>query len=585
MSHSATWPYQILNKIENFSNNISIVQNRIRILKYILICVFAILGIRLFVLQIISHKAYLKASENNTYLNIKKSALRAQILDKNNELLAFSKPIFKLVFSGTNAELQYIKTILETYEYKPMLKNNYIIIKNLSWHDLSKIFAINSIPMPDIEIDQIRVYPFHESTSHVIGYLKNTAENEYIGINGVEKAYNDKLIGKPGQDIFLMNAHRKRLKKAHTTNAQNAQSLIITIDSRLQKAVHNALSEHIQGAIMIVDLANGEILAAASYPSFDNQYFTDKNLKDRNKILSSYQKNKHKPMFNLFLNCMFPPGSTIKPFMLLAMLKKHVPQYYNCTGIYTLGTSKFRCLSEHGHIHISKILPTSCNCAFYSFSQYLKQKDLMEIWQEFGLGQPILPEFTKIYPKFPYKKNWKKIDSLFMQIGQGASLVTLAQLVRAYSRLATGKKIELTFLKRKQPIVFPDLSIKKEHLNIVRKSLFDTINAPWGTAYGLYQFINAAGKTGTAQVLKMKEHEYGRSNLLREWKFRDHSLFCAYIPFDKPKICACSIIIHGGGSRLSASILLKLLDYALSLLEKNQAITQTEQAGESNITK
>lgn len=544
---------------ENFSDNKK--QVKIRTIKYVLITIFSILFIRLFSLQIWKHKTYLAIAQKHTLLNIKKTALRAQIEDRNGIILAKSQPIFKITFSGTKQELKHINKILIKHGHNSgKIQHFSLVFKKLLWPDLVSIFSINEIPMPDIEIDQARTYPLGPACAHIIGYVQNNLENEYIGTTGVEKAYNTRIIGEYGKDTFTINAKRQRIEKCNSSAAKEARTLKLTIDSKLSLSAYEELAKVIQGAIVIVD-ANGEVLSAVSYPSFNPEDFTIKNLQ----AIRQYYANPLAPLFNIFLGGRFATGSTIKPFMVTAMLKKGVPTQYFCTGRYTLGDHTFRCWSKHGNIDISQILPQSCNCAFYSWSQYLTQADLADTWKIFGLGESILDNLTKNHPKFPAKKKWKKVDSLFMQIGQGSTIITLAQLTRAYARLATGKKIELHLIKCNEEA--PELNIPPAHLQLVRKALFDTVNSPLGTAYAVYKPMDAAGKTGTAQVKKLQEHEYGRSNRIREWKFRDHSLFCAFAPYNNPRVIGCAIIIHGGSGRNAASLLLKLLDKTLQNLK------------------
>lgn len=542
-------------------------ERRLLILRYAVTIIAIVLIVRLFGLQILHHSSYLIASENNVYLNIKKAALRAEILDRNGAVLATSKPMFKVIFAGTKEEIAHIQKVLNSHGYETYLQQNCVVLKDLNWEKVSKIFTISALPVPEIEIEQVRTYPLGPAAAHYIGYIQNVAEQEYKGTSGIEKVFDNALAGVAGHDVFLINAQRQRLSKKKTIDSHPSTALKLALDSNLQKLAYQKLSKRKQGAIIIINAKTGAILTAVSYPSFNPEHFSDKNAENRSSSLSQYYKDSMHPLLNLFLHGVFPPGSTIKPFMLVALLKKRVPEEYYCAGVYHLGNHAFHCLGDHGRIGATRALFASCNCFFYAFSQYLTQEDLFEIWQEFGLGQPVLTQLNSACPKFPHKKVWKKIDSLFMQIGQVGSLITLAQLVRAYARMATGKKVELKMLDPAIDMKYEDLNIEKNHLDQVRNALYGTVNTPGGTVFGKYKSIEAAGKTGTAQVMKLKAHEYRRSNLIREWKFRDHSLFCAYAPFNDPKVCGCIVIVHGGGGSTNAGALLELLEKALEIYE------------------
>lgn len=565
------------------------IENRILKLKRLVFFVFVIIIFRVFILQVWKHKTYKNISENNIYLNIKKCALRADIYDRNGNVLAKSRPTFKAFYLTEPSKLKYIKNILTKYNQNFLVKPDGIKIENLNWEELTNVFSINELPIPEIEIDQVRTYPFSYITAHIIGYLKYNEDYSYKGTYGVEKVYDNLLNGEAGKDVFLINAKRNRLKKQMSVQAKMKDKLCLTLDIDLQTQAHNALSEHKQGALMIINAQTGAILAAASFPSFNPEDFIFQNSKipntQKQKMLLKYYNDEKRPLFNQFLDGAYAPGSTIKPFMVLAMLQKNIPHEYFCNGVFHLGKNSFRCLGNHGRIHLKDALQVSCNYALYAASQYLTQEDLIETWKQFGLGEPILEAFATKTPKFPGKTEWKKIDSLFMQIGQGKTLVTIAQLVRAYARLATGRKIELTLLKQEEENrkEAEHLSIEKKYLETVRNALFETVNKPGGTAFGRYKFINAAGKTGTAQLSKIKEHEYKKSNLIREWKFRDNSIFCAYAPSDKPKVCGCVIIIHGGSGANSAGILLKLLDKAILNQEKEKQEVKEQSIEKSTI--
>ena len=567
-------------------------KKRTLIMQYFSLFFLIIFGIRLFSLQLFKYTDYKKAAEKNRHLNIKTSAMRATILDRNGIVLAKSKPIFTIIFSGTNKELKYIAQELEKYGFKNgKITNKTLIFKKLEWDHLSRIFTCTSIPMPDIEMDQIREYPTKESSAHITGYVFNNAENHYIGKTGVEKAYNYHLSGKKGTDTFLINAQRIRLHKKNSIKPEQSQPLILSIDSELQELAYSLLSKKTQGAIIIADLQTGEIIVSTSFPSFNPEDFAKRN----NEKIQEYFTNHAKPLINTIFSGFFPIGSAIKPFMLIGMLMKGKTQsHYHCPGVYYLGNHGFKCWSDHGTISLEKILPCSCNYAFYFFSQHLTQDDLANIWQIFGLSELILPELGAKYSNFPSKQNWKTIDTLLMQIGQGSCVTTIGQLARAYARLATGKKINFTILKQNSPKQFEDLPIAKEHLEFVRNALFDTINKPHGTSFGLYKFINACGKTGTAQVRKLKTHEYRKGNAMKAWNERDHSLFCAFAPYDNPRFVGAIILIHGGAGYLSICTLMEVLDATIQKYTKYtttpnnnpiQTQKQTSQSNTENTTK
>lgn len=541
-------------------------KKRITIFKSCLIIFFTIIIIRLFFVQIWNHEKNKMIAEKNTSLNIRKIPIRATIKDRNGKILAKSFQTFKITFNAKKEEIIYIKKILEKNNYKNLkLETKKIQIKNLKWEELQQIFNLNEIPMPEIETEQERKY-YSIASSHIIGYIQKINEKDE-GKTGIEKGYNKDLEGVQGKEIFLINSKRNKIKKNKSIKPEQAKDLTLSIDENLQQFAYNSLIEHKKGAVIVVDIKTGEILCAVSYPAFDPNDFVTKDAKK----LKNYFTNENTPTFNLFLNGIYPTGSSTKPFMLLAALNKNLPKTFYCQGKYQMGKKTFHCSHNHGTIPLDKILPYSCNIAFYTLSEYVNRKDIEKVWQEFGLGEPVLPEITRTYGKLSNKKPWKRLDTLFMQIGQVHSITSLAQLTRAFARLASFEKTELTILKQNNQEVLKKLeplNYPKEHLLFIRKGMFESVNDPRGTSFlGVKNDI--AGKTGTAQVKSMKSHEYRKSNRLREWKYKDHSIFCAFAPYSDPKIAACMIIEHGGASYHAVPVLIRIIKETLKTVYEN----------------
>lgn len=557
-------------------------KKRIKFFIHVTVVFFSIIILRLFSLQIIKHSHYLELAKQNGYLNIKTAALRSNIEDRNGVILAKSERIFTISFGGTKKELAHIKNIMIQNGFEKSITEGLILkYTKLKWEQISKIFQIPSLPMPEISMDQTRVYPYKEACAQLTGYVQSNEEAHYIGKSGIEKAYDDQLKGKCGKDVFTINARRIRLQKniRESQKPEQAKPLKLAIDAEIQEFAYQLLTTRIQAAIMVIDVLTGEIVVYATYPAFDPNHFSEQN----NEKLKEYYTSSTKPLLNTLLNASFPPGSTMKSFMLMAMLiKKNIAQEFFCNGGYRLGNKIFRCLHIHGNIKTTEILPKSCNCAFYSFSEKLSKEDLQNTWKLFGLGEPILENFTSKQPKFPQKEKWKRTDTLFMNIGQGASLVTIAQLTRAYARLVTGKKIDVSFLKQEKAIDFETLPIEQHDIDFIKKALFDTINSPIGTAYNVYKFINAGGKTGTAQVRAIKKSEYGKGNAFKPWEHRDHALFCAFVPYEKPRYVGCAIIIHGGSGHNSAYLLLPVLEKLMQKEEQKKLTSKQPQTSISN---
>ncbi len=519
----------------------------LRYLKFIITACFLILSAKLFMIQIWNHAYYENLSKTYSHITKKKYAIRSSITDRNGKILAYTENLFDIEFEeNKNTEI-----LLKNNKIKYKIQNNKILLKKINWQCLKKVLALNQNAL-NIKTHQIRKYNYI-SCAHLIGYIKNIEKNE--SNTGSEKVFYDQLCGQTGKEISIVNAKQQVIKTINLQETCNAQPFNLSIDIDLQEFAFQELNQFKKAALIIVDIETGEILAAVSIPSYDPNDF----ISNQKEKIQKYLNDENKPLVNLYLQGIYPFGSTIKPFMLLAALKKaekKIPEFYICNGKYKFGNREFKCSHIHGKIHVSKILSYSCNIPFYSFSEILKKDDIQNIYDEFGFGQPVLQNITKTYAKLNMK-NLKKIDILFMQIGQVKALVTLAQLVRAYARLASETKVDLTILKTTAPVQFPKINIKKKHLQFVKESLYNTLNDSRGT---MHTKCNMAGKTGTAQVAALTEN---KKNAEKKWKLRHHTFFCVFAPYDKPKIAGCLIIEHGVSSYHTGTILIKIMEYAL----------------------
>ena len=539
---------------------------RIRIIFFIILISFMVFEGRLTYLQIIKHEHYKQKSESNRILKIATYPKRAAILDRNKTPLAFSNELLKIRFHASPNEIKSLEKKLESITKNKQVKKEYksLTISKLTWLELEDIIEDSDVPIPEIEMQQERIYPYSETSGNLIGYSQSEGNN-HKGKYGIEKNLEEELKGKPGSDFYLINSRRRTLKRENSVPAKKSEDIKLSINAELQQAAYDNIKDEKQAAIIIIDSNTGEVLALASTPSFDPNHFSQGN---KEKI-SQYYKEKLNPLFNLPVKGIFSMASTMKPFATIAALNQGIAKPINCTKDFFLGKKRFRCWKAHGTIDLIRILPESCDYAYYEWARTLSFESIKEVIEDFALDKPALEELEgkKGFFKAPSKKNkWKAADAIFFSIGQGANAFTLAQLTRAYARIATGKQIELTLLKSEKED-FPDLKTKKQTLDLIRKSLFLTVNSPGGTAYYFNKpigtSIGISGKTGTSQVKKMKEEDYGAGNNHKKWKDKDHAIFCGFGPHPKNNITGCVIVVHGGGGgRIASPILMKTLKTA-----------------------
>ena len=452
---------------------------------------------------------------------------------------------------------------------------------NLSWEAYSRIsmYSANFIGVHP-EMGEKRNYPMGPAFSHILGYVAKANDKDVerdpkakhpairVGRQGIEKELEEVLRGVHGAQKSEVDAHGRVVREIYDPNLipKAGASVVLTIDAELQQIAYNQLGEE-SGAIVVIDVNNGDILAMASSPSFDNNKFIDGISFNDYKALN---ENERHPLYHKAIRGAYPAGSTVKPMMALSGLEHGVikpEDKINCPGFITIAGNRYHCTAKRGHgpLNMVNAIKTSCDVYFYELGRRLGPEKMVETARRFGLGQKHdigVPGVAK--GSFPdpawkmevYKQKWQMYDTINMSIGQGLVTVTPLQLAIMVSRIASsGKAIEPNIVKsingveQKRPIT--DLNINPEYLKVVQEGMFAVANERGGTAITNLGIdgVKIAAKTGTAQVrrITMAERARGvRSNSSLAWHLRDHSLFICYGPYDNPKYACATIIEHGG---------------------------------------
>lgn len=553
---------------------------------------FFLLVTRLWYLQIVESDNLLDLSESNRLRFVPVAASRGAILDRNGKVLVSNTPSFSLAVipqDVKNKELLFGRLakslsidqseLLEKWEKgKGRAKYYPIMLASGITRDQLEFLEENRLQLSgiDIEMKPVREYLNGSLAAHLLGYLGEVSENEldkdefkeynpgdYIGKSGIERNWEGELHGVDGGRQIEVDARGRFLRTISETSPKVGNSLVLTIDAELQKVTEQAFGDK-AGAAVVMDVNSGEILAFASNPGFDPALFAGKMSP---KQWHDYLEDKRHPLENKALKGQYPPGSTFKIITALAGLEYGLIDEnttFDCHGSYTVGNSTFKCWDKkgHGRVNLRQALKQSCDVYFYQLAEKLGVDRIAAVAREFGLGKPLGVgldnEKAGLIPTAEWKakrfgKPWYRGETLPVAIGQGYVLMTPIQLVSMIATVANEgtvfqphliKKVldpDGKALKEFPPQVLKKLTLNPRNFRSVKEGLFAVVNEPHGTggAARLYE-VKVAGKTGTSQVVKMRD-----SSGAVPYQYRDHALFVAFAPFDKPEVAVAVVIEHG----------------------------------------
>ncbi|NMC75657.1 MAG: penicillin-binding protein 2, partial [Geobacteraceae bacterium] len=459
--------------------------------------------------------------------------------------------------------------------YQPVILASGITRDQLEILEENRLF----LPGLDVEMHPIREYPHGLLGSHLFGHLGEMSEQEmgsdrfkeynpgdYVGKSGIERSWEKELHGADGGRQIEVDAMGRFLRTVSEKSPTTGNSLVLTIDLELQKQAEAAFGEQ-AGAAVAMDVTSGEILAFVSNPGFDPALFAGKLSP---KQWNEYLADKRHPLENKALKGQYPPGSTFKIVTAIAGLEEGLiddTTTVHCSGSYQFGNRAFGCWNRHGHgaVNLRKALRESCDVYFYRLGERLGVDTIARYAKMLGLGAPsgICLENEKggLVPTSEWKvrrfgKKWVPGETLPVSIGQGYVLATPIQLAVMTATVANQgtlfrphlvKKVvspEGKVLREFLPEVIGRAAIRPESWKAVTRGLFAVVNEPGGTGgRARLSEVKVAGKTGTSQVVKLRK---GWS----QYQYRDHALFVAFAPVEKPEIAVAVVVEHGehGGS-------------------------------------
>lgn len=549
---------------------------RDKILFALIIILFALLLTGLFYTQIIRFGYYSRLSKNNSIRIIPIDGPRGNIYDRNGTPLVTNRLSFDaaIIYRELDDRTRLVavlrrvlgmsgKEIADALEKAGAKPYAPVTIAE----DISKEKAI-SLEEASFDISGLiiqtrskRNYIYKDSGSHVFGYLSEISEEELeslkdygyrmkdmIGRSGIEKYYDTYLAGVDGGTQIEVDSRGRQTRILGLKEPQSGKDIYLTIDASLQETCDKLLGEY-QGAVIVMDPNNGDVLALASHPAFDPNIFVRSDTSDER--LRLLKDKTGRPLSNRAISGLYPPGSVFKIVTASAALetKKITPwTYFICTGVYRLGRAKLECWKKEGHgsQNVRSGLMNSCNVFFCNAGRAAGVDALETYAKLFGYGAYTgidLPDEVKgVVPGRLWKKThkgsaWYEGETLNYSIGQGYLAVTPIQVLDSMSVMAnkTGlvkphlvKRIDKTDMV---PEKIRGIGLRVETVNKIREGLFDVINDENGTGKRAKpEGVTAAGKTGTAQ------NPHGRT----------HAWFAGFAPYDNAKICIVVFLEHGG---------------------------------------
>jgi len=569
----------------------------------LLIIFFAILVTRLWYLQIQQGEQYKKLAENNRVRYLEVAAPRGNILDRKGREIVTNRPSFNVVWVREDNRLddELIKKmarILDVDVSELLVKirkmagtPGHIPIRLAEDIDWDKVAYVenNRMELPGIKIEVVplRVYHYGNMASHVIGYLGEINKKDLqkdksgvyrggdmIGKMGLERLREEDLRGEKGRNYMEVNALGFEQRNLKGTAPLPGNDLQLTLDVDMQRAAEEIMmSEKKSGAVVAIEVNTGRLLMLASLPVLELDKFiggiSHKNWKEM-------LDNPYHPLMNKLVQGQYPPASTYKIVTAIAGLAEGVidaDTIIYCPGYYRFGNRTYRCWkhSGHGAVDLKRALAESCDVYFYQVGQRLGVNRLASYAVRLGLGRKTGVEMehekgglipTADWKMKRYGKPWQEGETLSVAIGQGFDLVTPVQLALMTATVANGGTLykpslietvrdpDGRIIEQFEPVVLGRFTGQEHNLKLVRDGLIEAVNGRHGTGRrARLKNITVAGKTGTAQVVRLKQYKHLKEEDI-PYKYRDHAWFTCFAPAENPEIAVTVLVEHGlhGGS-------------------------------------
>lgn len=603
---------------------------------FILIVIFfSILLARFFYLQVTQHNEFSGQASSNRITLIPTPPVRGEIVDINGVPLAKNYPVFSLevIPSRIEGKMEDVIEALKKYvditptdlkrfkKYRESYRKfeNIPLKLRLTDEEAARL-SVHLREFKGVEVNSrtFREYPYGKLTSHFLGYIgrisdkdKEMLEEEgltalyrgstHIGKSGLEKYYEHQLHGIPGYQEVEKDAYGNIVRVLRNVPSKMGQTLRLGMDIRMQQEADRILGDR-RGALVAINPQDGTVLAFVSKPSFDPNLFIDGIDNDTWKMLNDDWK---KPLINRVTQGLYPPGSTFKPFMGMALLESGkitqntiipAPGAWSIPGSRHIFRDSVR--SGHGSANLSKAIQVSSDTFFYRLGYEMGIDKASPYLAQFGFGQKTgidLPsEYAGVLPSREWKakrfakssdptaKEWRAGEMVSVSIGQGYNAYTPLQMAHATASLANDGVVHqphlvkevLDFGARKITRINPNperqIPFKADNFEYVKHAM-EKVLKPGGTAHRIGGGLayTMGGKTGTAQVVQIKQGGRYNAAALRE-QHRDHAWFISFAPLEKPEIAIAVILENGGWGAYAAPLAREMTDFYMLHVKPQQ---------------
>jgi penicillin-binding protein 2 len=572
---------------------------RLTAAQYIILGIFLVLAYGLWRLQVMQSDFYSLAAEKNRIRNIPVLAPRGKILDREGRTIVDNYPSFsalllrdssrdlsadaELIAQGLHLDPNEVRARIRRFaslpQYQPIFLKEDITPDELQFIEAHR----NELPELDTIMAHRRLYPRNGFMAHLIGYVGEVSEDmlnqpqfelynagDVVGISGVERQYNNLLMGTNGSRQALVDSHGREVGRLGETEAVPGKQLRLTIDIDLQIAAEEALAGK-NGAVVAMDPRTGEVLAMASGPTFDpNDFAVHVSRDEWNKLVTDPDK----PLLNKAIQAQLAPGSTFKIIMSVAGWQENIAQnlHVNCAGSAEFYGRRFGCWVKGGHgpVDLEKAIYQSCDVFFYTLAEKLGIDRIAKYATDLGLGQKTgidLPnEVSGVMPSEEwkirnFKQKWFAGETISVGIGQGAVAITPVQLLRAISAISMGGRMVVPHVIN--PTEVPPSYVEAGHYTEVKNvsidpngwtSITDAMSRvllPEGTAPSAHvPGIDIAGKTGSAQIVSLAT----RAKFKNSEALAQNGWFVGFTPRRNPDIVVCVLFQGGEHGRLAARL-------------------------------
>jgi penicillin-binding protein 2 len=563
---------------------------RIAVFQYVTVGVFLFLLAGFWVLQVRDHEAISEMAERNRIKTVPLLAPRGKILDRDGRIIVDNNPSFNVVLDQENLKPEHLDAIAEGLRVDPQelrarvaryaLRPKYVPVpvkQELTPAEIAFVESHRDLEtFPELELleAQRRLYPRDGLAAHAIGYVGEVSEQELnttefakfsqgdvVGKAGLERQYNDTLIGIDGQKRVVVDSSGRERDKLEEKEAIPGKALQLTLDLDLQAVAELAMDGK-RGAVVALDPRSGEILAMVSRPTFDPNAFTGRiKTQDWKDLI----ENPYNPLLNRAIQAQFAPGSTFKPIVAIAGLESGTIDdsfHANCTGGATFGDHYFKCHAQHGFIQLHEAISHSCDVFFYEAGNRIGIDNIAQYAQLAGFGKKTgvdLPgEAEGLMPTPRWKiriqhDKWQVGETVNVSIGQGAVTVTPMQLASAIGGLAEGGVWYKPHLTKDAQAAEPrHADFNAANVAKIVSGMYGVVNEPGGTGTsGAIPGLTVCGKTGTAQRLS---NELAKSNKALREQLKDNAWFVGFAPRENPEIVVVALFEGGELSTLAAPI-------------------------------